>query len=209
VRRNPALLVALLLVVSAVLGGCLGGPVSGDPSASPGETPGSPADTASPTPGASENATVEYRVSAGDLPDPVASAEVTLRVVFVTDTADLGPCYPEVFSGPYRPTVTPLPPPEGSCHRSGSVTLDLATLDGERSLTFSGPATAEGHALLLTNGTLRDADGSAMLSVRGARDTELASVEAPPGGGPYAVEIRVDTYEDREYDYWLFGRRTG
>jgi hypothetical protein len=200
----------LLLMLSVLLGGCLGGP--GSPDA---PTDGSPADAGDTTtsPGSvttpTENATVEYAVRAGDLPDAVASAEVTLQVVFVTDTADLGPCYPEVFSGPYRPTITPLPPPAGECYRSETVTLDLADLNGERSLTFAGPASAEGHALLLANATLRDADGSAMLSVRGARDTELASVEESPGGGPHVVEIRVDAYDDREYDYWVFGRRGG
>lgn len=207
VRRTSALVGSLLLVVSSVLGGCLGGPASPtDRPASPSETAEPPTDSPTPT-DAPENATVEYVLRAGDLPGAVASGTVTLQVVFVENAADLGPCYPEVFSGPYRPTVTPLPPPEGACHRSETVTLDLAGLDGERSLTFEGPASAEGHALLLTNATLRSANGSTVSGVRGASDTDLATVEESPGGGPYGVEIRVDAYDDRSYDYWMFGRR--
>jgi hypothetical protein len=205
VRRNPALALALLLVASSVLGGCLGGP--GSPGTPTDQSPTDPSATTTDAP--TENATVEYVVEAGDLPDAVASAEVTLQVVFVTDTADLGPCYPEVFSGPYRPTITPLPPPAGECYRSETTTLDLAELDGERSLAFEGPASTEGHALLLTTATLRDANGSAVANVRGASDTDLATVEESPGDGPYRVEIRIDAYDDRNYDYWLFGRRSG
>jgi len=203
-RRSPALGVALLLVVSSALTGCLGGP--GDatsPEPSPGDASPTDAST-SPTP--AENATAEYVVRAGDLPDEFASAEVTLQVVFVESATDLGPCYPEVFTGPYRPTITPIPPPEGACYRSETVTLGLAALDGERSLTFEGPASAEGQALLLTNATLRDANESAVLDVRGATGTDLVTVEAAPGDGPHGVEIRVDSYDDREYGYWLFGR---
>jgi len=111
-----------------------------------------------------------------------------------------------VFTGPYRPTVTPLPPSEGACYRSETVTVGLADLDSERTLTFEGPASAEGHALLLTNATLRDANGSPVPNVRGASNSDLAVVEESPGSGPHGVELRVDSYEDRAYDYWLFGR---
>jgi hypothetical protein len=190
--------------VSSALAGCLGGPgAATSPEQSPGDA--SPTDAAA-SPTATGNATAEYVVRAGDLPDEFAAAEVTLQVVFVESAADLGPCYPEVFTGPYRPTITPVPPPEGACYRSETVTLDLAALDGERSLTFEGPASAEGQALLLTNATLRDANGAAVLDVRGATDTDLVTVEAAPGDGPHGVEVRVDSYDDREYGYWLFGR---
>lgn len=204
VRRTPALALAVLLVVASVLGGCLGGPGSPtDRPASPSDTAESPTSTDPPP----ENATVEYVLRAGDLPEAVASGTVTLQVVFVEDAADLGPCYPEVFTGPYRPTITPIPPPEGACYRSETTTLDLAELGEERSLAFEGPASAEGHALLLTNATLRGANGTSLANVRGATDTDLATVEERPGGGPYGVEIRVDAYDDRSYDYWVFGRR--
>ena len=38
-----------------------------------------------------ENATVEYTVWPGDLPDGVASVEMTLQVVFVTDSDQMAP----------------------------------------------------------------------------------------------------------------------
>ncbi|MFB6169353.1 MAG: hypothetical protein ABEJ43_10990 [Haloferacaceae archaeon] len=197
-RRTPVLAVALLFVVSSALGGPTSG---GTPTA-----PASPTDTTDAPP---ETTAVEYAVSAGDLPDETATARVTLRVVFVETTADLGPCYPGAFTGPYRPTITPIPPPDGECHRSEAVTVSLANLTGERSLTFEGAASAEGHALLLTNATVRYANGTRVANLRGASTTELAAVAESPGEGPYAVEIRIDAYDDRRYDYWLFGRRPG
>jgi hypothetical protein len=71
------------------------------------------------------------------------------------------------------------------------VTVGFTDLEGERTLIFEGPASAEGHALLLTNATVRDANGSPVLNIRGGSNSDLAVVEESPVSGPHGVELRV------------------
>ena len=106
---------------------------------------------------------------------------VTLQVVFVERTSDMGPCWRETSTGPYKPTVTPIAPPEGDCHRSESVTVDLTDLDGERSLTATAPGRfAAGHALIATNVTATHRNGSTVTGVRGASGKRVRVVEGGP-----------------------------
>jgi len=165
--------------------------------------------TATSTPTAMPTATpqpvsVEYVVRAGTIPDDIESVEVTLQVVFVEHAGDIGPCWRGTFSGPYKPTITPIAPPEGECHRSEPVTLDLTDVDGERSLgRVTAPGRfAAGHAIIATNVTVTDRNGTTVTGIRGASGKRLRVVEGAPAG-PYRVTLSVDAYDDRPYDYWV------
>jgi len=169
---------------------------------------GEAAETATPTATAAPTATpqpvgVEYVVGAGTIPDDIESVEVTLQVVAVERTDDAGPCWRETYTGPYKPTITPIRPPSGECYRSDSVTLDLTALDGERSEAFTIPGRFDaGHALIATNVTATYRNGSTVTGIRGASGKRLRVVEGPPAG-PYRVTLSVDAYDDRPYDYWV------
>lgn len=200
VRRGPPRGVSgrtragALLVAAVVLAGCAGG------------TGGSGGTDPAPTSPAQPAGSVTYDVRAGSFPDGVASATVRLQVVLVEDTDDLGPCYPGVFRGPYEPTVTPIPPPSGECHRTETVTLAL-TPGAERTVgPFDAPPGTAGYALVLANATVRAENGSTVAGVRGTTTSDLAETAARPDGERQRVELRIEAYDDRSYDYWLFGR---
>jgi hypothetical protein len=115
----------------------------------------------------------------------------------------VGPCWRGTFTGPFKPTVTPIPPPSGECRRSESVTVDLTDLDGERSLTATAPGRfAAGHALIATNVTATYRNGSTVTGVRGASGKRVRVVEGAPVG-PYRVTLSLEAYDDRPYDYWF------
>lgn len=217
-------LLAVGLVAVVLLAGCLSGgpggtvtapetPATTAPgAASPGTVTGAPeatdtrtgtgANTGTGTP-SPDGTAVEYVIRPGEIPDDVSSVAVTLQAVFVTDTADLGPCYPEVFSGPYKPTITPLRTPSGECLRSEPVTIDLAATEGDRPVEVTAPARAEGHALLVTEITATRENGSDVDGIKGTGGVDLLAISERPEGR-YGVEIgleRVDT--DAPYDYWL------
>jgi hypothetical protein len=198
----PTLAVALLLV----LAGCTTGPGAGgtaSPTATPTEQPTSPT-TVSPTdqspsptdqsPSTTDTRTpsgtpVEYVVRPGEIPDEVASYVVTIQIVFVETPEDLGPCYSEIYYGPYKPTITPLGPPEGECHRTETVEVDLTEIDGERSLgEFTAPASARGHAVIVTDVTATLDDGTTLSKVKGIGGHE-ALRDANRPSGTYGVEI--------------------
>jgi hypothetical protein len=191
---------ALPLVVVVLLAGCTA------PIATPTDTP-----EPTPTPTATAMATetpqpvgVEYVVRAGSIPDDVESVEVTLQVVFVERSEDMGPCWRETFAGPYEPTITPIAPPSGECYRSESVTLDLTDIEDGRSLgqvTAPGRFTA-GHALLVTNATATYRNGTTVTGMRGATGKLVRTVEGRPSG-QHRVTLSVAAYDDRPYRYWL------
>jgi len=196
---------ALHLVLAAVvlLAGCTA-PTGPSDTAEPTEstTPApSPTPTATTTP---QPVGAEYVVRAGSIPDDFESVEVTLQVVFVERAGDMGPCWRGTFTGPYKPTITPIAPPEGECYRSESVTLDLTDLDGELPLdrvTAPGRFTA-GHALIATNVTATYRNGTTVTRMRDASGKRVRVVEGPPTG-PYRVTLSVEAYEDRPYRYWF------
>jgi hypothetical protein len=192
----------LVLAVVVLLAGCTAptGPAdTADPTESTTTATATPPPTATPQPVA-----VEYAVRAGTVPDDIESVEVTLQVVSVERTDDMGPCWRGTFTGPYKPTITPIRPPSGECHRSESVTLDLTDLDGEQSLgQFSAPGRFDaGHALIATNVTATYRNGTTVTGVRGASGKRVRVVEGPPAG-PYRVTLSLTAYEDRPYRYWF------
>lgn len=210
------------LVAVVLLAGCLSGgpggtvtvpetPGTTEPgAASPGTVTGAPeasdtrsvtgADTGTASPGGT---TVEYVVRPGEIPDGVASVTVTLQAVFVTDTADLGPCYPEVFSGPYKPTITPLRTPSGECLRSEPVTIDLAATEDDRPVEVTAPARARGHALVVTEITATRENGTDVTGIKGTGGVDVLAIPERPEGR-YGVEIGLERVEnDAAYDYWL------
>lgn len=209
---------ALVLVASLLLAGCLAGPSAsapdGSPTASPPATPaeGSPTDPyrtttpagSTPTP---EPASVEYVVRAGEVPDEFASVTVTFRVVLVDRPTDLGPCYPEVFTGPYKPSITPLATPAGDCRRSDAIAVDLTEVDGERSLGSFEARSARGHALIVADVRATYANGTTVAGIRGTGGLELVRSERRPDGS-YGVEVGLEPAEERlDYDYWLVAER--
>jgi hypothetical protein len=205
-----------LVVVLALLGaGCVGLAPEAAPDAATGTgtntvtDTGTPTDTATPSPTAAsaDPVGVEYVVRSGSVPDEFGSVGVTLRVVFVERSGDVGPCWRETFAGPYQPTVPPIAPPSGDCHRSEPVTLDLTETDGERSLEASAPGRFDaGHALVVANATATYPNGTA---VRGLRVDRRASVVEGPAAGPYRVRLSITSYRggDRPYDYWFVAER--
>lgn len=199
-RRRPLLAFALILLVA----GCLG--IA--PQSMPTETRTPAQATASPTATPTGSVSVEYLIRAGTIPDDFRSVTVTMRVVFVEQPSDMGPCWYETFYGPYKPTPTPIGRPSGDCHRSTPVTVDLTELDGERSLgrvTAPGSFTA-GHALIVTNVTATYQNGTAVTGIRGASGKRAAVVEGRPHG-QHAVTFSIEAYEDRDYDYWFVAER--
>jgi hypothetical protein len=202
-------LVPLLVACSLLLAGCSGVAPEASPTATETtDTTTTTAPTAEPTAttAAPEPVGVEYVVRAGTIPDDVESVTATLQVVFVERSADVGPCWRETFAGPYKPTVTPIAPPEGECHRSATVTVDLTELDGDRSLArITAPGRFDaGHALVVTNVTATYGNGTA---VEGVRVDERAAVVAGEPAGPYRVTLSLESYrdEDRPYDFWFVG----
>jgi hypothetical protein len=209
-RRGTHAIVVVLVLFGA---GCAGlapeATPDATPTATPSLTPTATTDTATATP-TPDPVGVEYVVRAGSIPDDVESVSVTLQVVFVERRDDAGPCWRETFVGPYKPTVTPIRPPSGDCHRSEPITVDVTEIDGERSLgRITAPGRFDaGHALVVTNVTATHANGTA---VEGMRVDERASVVEGPPTGPYAVTLSVDSYrdDDRAYDYWFVAERDG
>lgn len=217
-------IIAVVLVALVLLAGCLSGGPGGtvtvpegsettEPgAASPGTVTGAPeaSDTRTGTapntdPGTAspDGTAVEYVVRPGEIPDGVASVTVTLQAVFVTDTADLGPCYPEVFSGPYKPTITPLRTPSGECLRSEPVTIDLAATEGDRPVEVTAPARAEGHAVIVTEITATRENGTEVTGIKGTGGVELLAIAERPEGR-YGVGIGLERAPDgAPYDYWL------
>jgi hypothetical protein len=148
---------------------------------------------------------VEYVVRAGDVPDALQSVSVTLQVVFVSDTDEMGACLRETYEGPYKPTITPIATPErDACHRSATVTFDLTGGEFGASL---GPVTAPGsfaagHALIATDVTATTRNGGTA-AVRGTGGHRASVVEGPPDS-PYHVEFDLAPAPDgARYDYSL------
>lgn len=148
---------------------------------------------------------VEYEIWAGNIPDSLQSLGVNVQVVFVNERDELTACLRDTYTGPYKPTITPIPAPSSdACHLSREVAFDLAELEDGTSL---GPVTAPGtytagHALLVTDVTATIADGETA-AVKGTGGHRATVVEGPPDG-PYHVELGVDAApKEASYDYAL------
>ncbi len=188
-RAFPAALLAVLLVGA----GCLAGGAAPTPT-----TDDSPTST-QPRSGA----TAAYVVQVGSVPSAFASADATVEVVLVERVDDLGPCYRDVYHGPYKPTLTPIATPAGPCHRPATVTVDLADPDANRTVDVTVPEGTRGHALVLDDLAATRANGSRVTAVKNVGGAELlAEPESPTGRHVVTLSIdRVD--DDRPYEYWL------
>ena len=148
---------------------------------------------------------VTYDVEAGDVPDALQSLEVTLQMVLVADTDEMTACLRDTYTGPYKPTVTPIPTPtQDACRRSDPVTVDLTALGDAVSI---GPVTAPGsyvagHALVITDVAATDRDGDPV-PIKGAGGHRVAVLE-DRADGPSRVQIGLETGPaEAEYDYEL------
>lgn len=171
----------------------------------PGSPTGTATDTESPTPtdatDTPDPATVEYVVESGSVPAEFASLTASIRPVFVENTADLGPCYPEIYQGPYAPTITPIQTPAGACYPADADDVDLAARE-TRTMDATAPASAEGHALLATAVVGTD-DGEAITAIKGTGGVRLIEAASPPSGA-YGVEVGVEAADaDADYDYFV------
>ncbi len=162
-----------------------------------------PTDAATPT---DDGRRVAYVLRSGGVPGEFASATAEVRAVFVADAGDLGPCYPEVFEGPYKPTITPVGTPSGGCSRSEAVSVDLVETD-ERTLEAVAPADAAGHALVATAVVGTDREGESVTAIRNTGGARLLEVGSPPDGR-YGVELGIEPADEgADYDYWFVAER--
>lgn len=196
----------LIVLFAVVLAGCTAASQTPTDLSEPPSGQRSTASQAPPSTGADLHSkrSVEYVVRAGSIPETFSAVEITFQAVFVEQPTDLGSCYPDVFTGPYQPTLTPLPTPAGECTRSTPVTVDLADLAGPTSLgSATAPASTSGHALIATDVTVRRDNGSRVESVKNIGGAELIRSPKPPDGR-YGLEVEIRSVaEERDYDYWL------
>lgn len=180
----------ILVVGFVVTAGCVGSPGTG-PSTEP-----SPASPSTPD-------SVEYVIAAGDIPDSLVQVNVTVQAVFVETSADLGPCYPEIYEGPFKPTITPLPTPTGDCHRSEPLTIDLTTTPRATLGPLEVPESAAGHALVLTGIEAKSANASATPGIKGSGGADLIAEPTRPTGTD-GIQIGINaTVGDAAYEYYL------
>lgn len=193
---------------SLVVAGCVTGD---DDPASPTESPTdgstSPTDTSpTETPPTGTETAVTYVLRSGQVPDAFAAATATVQPVVVEDERDLGPCYPEVYEGPYKPTITPIPTPRGACHPGDPVEVDLVATD-ETTIDMTVPPTARGHALFAIRVVGTDRDGDAITAIKGTGGVILLEESSPPGD-TYGVEMGIDPGpEEADYEYWVTTER--
>ncbi len=146
---------------------------------------------------------VTYAVRPGPVPDEFASLNVTIRVLFVENGEEIGPCSPDLNRGPYKPTPTPLPRPDGECATTETVTVDL--LDGEQSLgPYTPPAWTSGHALLVTEVTATLDNGTTVTAIKGTGGAGVLTSTDAPADDRNAVQVGVEAADaDLAYDYYL------
>ncbi len=181
---------AILVLGLVVTAGCVGSPGTGTPTEPSPASPGTPA-------------SVEYVIAAGEIPASFAYVNVTMQAVFVETTADLGPCYPEIYEGPYKPTITPLATPTRECHRSAPVTIDLTTTEHATLGPLAVPDSVTGHALVLTGIEAELATESGPAGIKGSGGTDLIAEPTRPSG-QYGIQIGINTTDgDAPYDYYL------
>lgn len=209
-RPLAALVVAFLLL----LAGCSAG--SGTPAASETTVPTSTA-TATGTPTNSPTTTVdptatpaptevEYVVRPGEIPAEFASVRLTFRAVFAERSEEVGRCSPGMLIGPYKPTPTPLEPADGRCVKTDAVTVDLAALDGPRSLgTVTAPGFTSGHGLLVTRVEATLHNGTEVDAIRGIGGIRVLRASNEPEGR-HVVRLSLSPADRGDvYDYRLFG----
>lgn len=192
-------ILALLVATTILFAGCFSGPPEPSPARSHTPTP----TDASPTP-SPDGTSVEYLVRTGTVSDTFETVNVSFQAVFVERQADLGPCYSELYRGPYKPTITPIGPPSGECHKSDPIRIDLTEVDSTRSIgNFTAPGSTAGHALIATTVTATYQNGTTVTGVKGAGGEILIESPKRPDGR-YGVTLSIEQPPDeRRYDYWV------
>lgn len=153
----------------------------------------------------SQNISVEYAIESGGVPDEIESATVIMQVVFVESDEDVSrsSCWRETYLGPYKPTPTPIAGPNGDCHDSQQVSVDLTELNRTRTLADAVPERFDaGHGLIITNVTAtyrNDTPVSAIKGVGGHR----ANIVQGRADGQYSAEIAIHPADGIGYDYVL------
>lgn len=184
----------------ASLTGCVDRSQSGDSS-----TTGNGTGTAT---AGSPGVSVAYVVRAGSIPDHVAHLYVDFAVYFAARDDDVYPCTDDapLMDNRYDPSPTPLPVPEGECERFDAPRVDVAALDGLRTLgPFEASGTFDGgHTLVAHDVTLVLDDGTTATEVY---DTDFRAVtERTAPAGTHGVEIGVTDYEGvDDAPRWRFG----
>lgn len=196
----------LVVVMAAVaVAGCLGAPGPGTPT-SDSETPTPSPTQAAPT--EEETVSVEYVVRSGSIADSISHVYVDFAVYFAQHPEDIYACTngAPLLDNKYDPTPTPLPTPAGQCKRFDVPRVDVAALDGTRSLgeftangTYSG-----GHTLVVHDVTIVLENGTTASDVY---DTDFRSVtERTTPSGTHGIEFTVTDYEDSDKSLrWRFG----
>lgn len=148
---------------------------------------------------------VEYKIRAGNIPDTLQSLGMKIQVVFVKERDELTACLRNTYTGPYKPTISPIPTPtSGACHLSQEFAFNRTEIvDGTSLGPVTAPGTyAAGHALVVTDVTATNTDGETA-PVKGTGG-HRANVVAGRPNGPYQVELGVETApEGASYDYEL------
>jgi len=202
---------ALLLAVALVVAGC----TAPSPSAEATPTPPQESTSADTTPAATtatspetptlsatppqETVSVYYSVHPGEIPEEVKSVTLTGRVVFVETAQDVARnrCWRKTYSGPFKPTPTPIGLPEGECHRSEPVTVTITARNGTQSLgQFTAPGQFDaGHALIITDVTATRQNGTTITRLQG-RDGHRAAIVEGPLDGSHVVTVGLHAWDD-------------
>lgn len=211
--------VLALLLVLPVIAGCAGLPAAPEPTEStPATGTDTPTEMPSPTAMASppeeptptvRQRSVRYVLHRGTIPAELDSVNLTMRVVFVENPGDIGPCWRDTYRGPYKATPTPIARPVGGCYRSEPTSIELTQVEDTYSLdrvTVPGRFSA-GHALIVTNVTATYQNGTRATAIKGIGGKRANVVEGRPNG-PYHVELRLESEKER-YQYWLIAESTG
>lgn len=194
------LLAGVIAAVAAA--GCVGVPGAGGPGTATG-TPTPSATTAS----TGEPVSVEYVVRKGSIADGVAHVYVDFAVYFASTPDDVYPCTDEapLYDNQYDPTPTPVRTPAGLCKRFDVQRVDIAALDGPRSLgEFTADGTYDGgHTLVVHDVTVELENGT---TVDDVYDTDFRAVtERTAPSGSYGVTFTVTDHADDESLRWRYG----
>lgn len=193
---------AILFGACIVLAGCLGGPGTGPAPTEP--TDGTP--MASEPSATDERLAVSYVLRAGNMPETVAHVHLDLAVYLAEHAEDVYACTDgaPLMDNEFDPSPTPLPTAAGRCERVDVERVDLARLNGTRTL---GPFTASGtysggHSLVVHDVTVVLENGTTATSVY---DTDFRAVteQATPSGS-MGVEIGVTDHRGSDDLRWRF-----
>jgi len=165
---------------------------------------GTGVETPTPRP---ENLTIEYVLRAGSVPAEFQSVTVEFEVVFAERSSDLDECVGTLLGSRYEPTPTALPSPVGGCHSEVVPSIDLAAVNGTRTLgSFTAPGRFDGaYALVVRDVVPVYGNGTAPTAVY---DTDFfAHARQGRGPGRYGVEIGIAVaVADRPWTYAVVRR---